>query len=70
MAIENGNYVKLSYTGSVNGAPFDTTDAEEAQKAGIFRENALYGPVVAKFGAGHVLPCADVARAGEGIGQA
>ena len=35
MAIENGNYVKLSYTGSVNGAPFDTTDAEEAKKAGM-----------------------------------
>ena len=69
MAIENGNYVKLSYTGSVNGAPFDTTDAEEAKKAGIFRENALYGPVVVKVGAGHVLPGVDEDLAGKEIGQ-
>ena len=41
MAIENGNYVKLSYTGSVNGAPFDTTDAEEAKKAGILASPAV-----------------------------
>ena len=36
MAIENGTYIKLSYTGSVNGVPFDTTDAEVAKTAEIY----------------------------------
>lgn len=68
MALENGNYIKLSYTGSVNGAPFDTTDAEEAKKAGIFRENAVYGAAVVKVGAGHVLPGVDEDLVGKEIG--
>ncbi|HJJ99443.1 MAG TPA: FKBP-type peptidyl-prolyl cis-trans isomerase [Methanocorpusculum sp.] len=69
MAIENGNYIKLSYTGSVNGVPFDTTDAEKAKKAGIFRENAMYSPVVVKVGAGHVLAGVDEDLVGKEIGQ-
>ncbi|ABN07318.1 peptidylprolyl isomerase, FKBP-type [Methanocorpusculum labreanum Z] len=68
MAIENGTYIKLSYTGSVNGVPFDTTDAEVAKTAGIFREKALYGPAVVKVGAGHVLPGVDEDLAGKEIG--
>lgn len=69
MAIQNGDYIKLTYTGSVNGSAFDTTDVEEAKKAGIFRENALYGPAVVKVGAGHVLPGVDEDLAGKEIGQ-
>ncbi len=69
MAIENGNYIKLSYTGSVNGSAFDTTDAEAAKTAGIFRENAMYGPAVVKVGAGHVLPGVDEDLAGKEVGK-
>ena len=69
MAIENGTYIKLSYTGSVNGVPFDTTDAEVAKTAGIFRENAMYGPSVVKVGAGHLLSGVDEDLAGKEIGK-
>lgn len=69
MAIENGTYIKLSYTGSVNGVPFDTTDAEAAKTAGIFREKAIYGPSIVKVGAGHLLPGVDADLAGKEIGK-
>ncbi|MDR3101703.1 MAG: FKBP-type peptidyl-prolyl cis-trans isomerase [Methanocalculaceae archaeon] len=69
MAIENGNYIKLSYTGSVNGVPFDATGVDEAKKAGIFRENAMYGPVVVKVGVGRVLPGVDEDLVGKEIGR-
>ena len=36
MAIENGTYIKLNYTGTINGVAFDTTDAEAAKNANIF----------------------------------
>lgn len=68
MAIENGTYIKLTYTGSVNGVAFDTTEEEVAKKAGIFTENKLYGPAVVKVGAGHVLPGVDEDLAGKEIG--
>ena len=68
MAIENGTYIKLSYTGSVNGVPFDTTDAEVAKTAGIFRENAMYGPSIVKVGAGHLIRGVDEDLAGKEIG--
>ncbi|MDO5844258.1 MAG: peptidylprolyl isomerase [Methanocorpusculum sp.] len=68
MAIEKGTYIKLSYTGSVNGTPFDTTDAEAAKKADIFRENGLYGPAVVKVGAGHLLKGVDEDLEGKEIG--
>ena len=69
MAIENGTYIKLSYTGSVNGVPFDTTDAEVAKTAEIYRENAMYGPATVKVGAGHVLPGVDEDLAGKEVGK-
>jgi FKBP-type peptidyl-prolyl cis-trans isomerase 2 len=69
MAIENGTYIKLSYTGSVNGVAFDTTDAEVAKNAKIFRENAIYGPSVVKVGAGHLLAGLDEELTGKEIGQ-
>ena len=37
MAVENGTYIKLNYTGTINGVAFDTTDAEAAKNANIFR---------------------------------
>ena len=69
MAIENGTYIKLSYTGSVNGVPFDTTDAEVAKTAEMYRENAMYGAATVKVGAGHVLPGVDEDLAGKEVGK-
>ncbi|HKM42320.1 MAG TPA: FKBP-type peptidyl-prolyl cis-trans isomerase [Methanocorpusculum sp.] len=68
MAIENGTYIKLSYTGSVNGSAFDTTDIDVAKTAKIFRENAIYGPSIVKVGAGHLLPGLDDDLAGKEVG--
>ncbi|HJJ29072.1 MAG TPA: FKBP-type peptidyl-prolyl cis-trans isomerase [Methanocorpusculum sp.] len=69
MAIEKGTYIKLNYTGAVNGVAFDTTDAETAKKANIFREQTAYGPAIVKVGAGHVLPGVDDDLAGKEIGK-
>jgi FKBP-type peptidyl-prolyl cis-trans isomerase SlyD len=55
MAIQDGDFIKLSYSGSVNGNIFDTTDAEEAKSAGIHSPNAIYGPVTICVGQKHVI---------------
>ena len=55
MAIKEGDFIRLSYTGTVNGNVFDTTDGEEAKKAGIHSPNAIYGPVTICVGQKHVI---------------
>ena len=69
MAIENGTYIKLTYTGSINGVPFDTTDAEAAKKGNIFREGFNYTPAIVKVGAGRLLKGLDEELVGKEIGQ-
>ncbi|MDD1692737.1 MAG: peptidylprolyl isomerase [Methanoregula sp.] len=55
MTIQDGDFIKLSYTGSVNENIFDTTDAAEAKSAGIHSPNAMYGPVTICVGQKHVI---------------
>jgi FKBP-type peptidyl-prolyl cis-trans isomerase SlyD len=55
MAIQDGDFIRLSYSGSVKGNIFDTTDAEEAKSAGIHSPNAIYGPVTICVGQKHVI---------------
>ena len=55
MAIREGDFIRLSYTGTVNGNVFDTTDEEAAKKAGIHSENAVYGPITICVGQKHVI---------------
>ena len=55
MAIQDGDFIKLSYSGSVKGDIFDTTDAAEAESAGIHSPNAIYGPVTICVGQKHVI---------------
>ena len=55
MAIKEGDFLKLSYTGSVNGNVFDTTFEEEAKTANIHSPNAIYGPVTICVGQKHVI---------------
>jgi len=69
MAIEKGTYIKLNYTGSVNGIAFTTTDAETAKKSSIFNEKTIYAPVIIKVGAGHILPGVDDELAGKEVGK-
>lgn len=55
MAIQEGDFIRLSYTGSTAGRIFDTTDGEAAKKAGIHSPSALYGPVTVCVGSRHVI---------------
>lgn len=55
MAIKEGDFIRLSYTGRVGENVFDTTDEDEAKKAGIHSEKATYGPVTICVGQKHVI---------------
>ncbi|MHB8164881.1 MAG: FKBP-type peptidyl-prolyl cis-trans isomerase [Methanoregula sp.] len=68
MAIKEGDFIKLSYTGKVNGNVFDTTFEEEAKTAGIHSPNAIYGPVTICVGQKHVILGLDETLVGKKAG--
>ncbi|WML68541.1 MAG: Putative FKBP-type peptidyl-prolyl cis-trans isomerase [Methanoregula sp. SKADARSKE-2] len=68
MVIHEGDFIRLSYTGSINGAVFDTTNEEEAKKAGIHSPNAIYGPVTVCVGQKHVIVGLDEELVGKEAG--
>jgi FKBP-type peptidyl-prolyl cis-trans isomerase SlyD len=68
MAIKDGDFIKLSYSGSVGENIFDTTDAEEAKTAGIHSPNAIYGPVTICVGQKHVILGLDEELVGKDVG--
>lgn len=68
MAIQEGDFIKLSYSGSVGGNIFDTTDAEEAKSAGIHSQGAIYGPVTICVGQKHVILGLDEELVGKDAG--
>ncbi|MDD1683736.1 MAG: peptidylprolyl isomerase [Methanoregula sp.] len=55
MAIKDKDFIRLSYSGKVGDNVFDTTDEDEAKKAGIHSQNAGYGPVTICVGQKHVI---------------
>jgi len=55
MAIKEGDFIRLSYTGSTAGRVFDTTDEAAAKAAGIHSPSAIYGPVTVCVGSKHVI---------------
>jgi FKBP-type peptidyl-prolyl cis-trans isomerase SlyD len=69
MAIKEGDFIKLSYSGSVHENIFDTTDAAEAETAGIHSPNAIYGPVTICVGQKHVILGLDEEIAGKNVGD-
>ena len=69
MAIKDGDFIKLSYSGSVDENIFDTTDAAEAKSAGIHSPNAIYGPVTICVGQKHVILGLDEELVGKEIGS-
>jgi FKBP-type peptidyl-prolyl cis-trans isomerase SlyD len=69
MAIKDGDFIKLSYSGSVDENIFDTTDAAEAKSAGIHSPNAIYGPVTICVGQKHVILGLDEELLGKEIGS-
>ena len=66
MAIENGNFVRVNFTGKIkeNDEVFDTTYDEIAQEAGIFDENKTYKPIPIVVGGNHLLPSIEEAIIG------
>jgi FKBP-type peptidyl-prolyl cis-trans isomerase SlyD len=68
MAIKEGDFIRLSYTGTVSGRVFDTTSEEEAKKAGIHSKNAIYGPVTICVGQKHVITGLDEELLGKEAG--
>jgi FKBP-type peptidyl-prolyl cis-trans isomerase SlyD len=69
VAITEGDYIRLEYTGSVDDIVFDTTSAEAAKEAGIENPSATYGPILVKVGSGHVIPGLDDALVGREAGE-
>lgn len=69
MAITEGDYIRLEYTGSVDGIVFDSTSAEKAKEAGIENPSATYGPIMVRVGSGHVIPGLDDALLGREAGE-
>lgn len=55
MAVENGDLVLLDYSAKADGAVFDTTSAQEAEKSGQINPNGKYGPVLVSIGKRQVL---------------
>lgn len=68
MAIKEGDFIKLSYTGSVHDNVFDTTDEAAAKAAGIHSPNAIYGPVTICVGQKHVILGLDEELVGKKVG--
>ncbi|MGA2104107.1 FKBP-type peptidyl-prolyl cis-trans isomerase [Methanoregula sp.] len=68
MTIKDGDFVKLSYTGTANGLVFDTTDEEEAKTADIHSPAAIYGPVTICVGQKHVITGLDEELVGKKVG--
>jgi len=68
MAIKEGDFIRLSYTGKVGDNVFDTTSEDEAKSAGIHSQNAIYGPVTICVGQKHVILGLDEDLVGKKIG--
>ena len=66
MAIDNGDFVRVNFTGKIKETEdvFDTTYDEVAQEAGIFEENKTYKAIPIVVGGNHLLPAIEEAIIG------
>jgi FKBP-type peptidyl-prolyl cis-trans isomerase SlyD len=70
MAVQKGDFIRLSYTGKLqNGVVFDTTDANVAKENGIYNEKANYGPETIVVGKGYVVAGLDEDIIGKDVGD-
>lgn len=72
MAIKEGDFIRLNYTGKVQetGEVFDTTNEEVAEKEGLKTENKTYGAIPIAVGTGHILKGLDASIVGMEAGEA
>jgi FKBP-type peptidyl-prolyl cis-trans isomerase SlyD len=69
MGVQEGSFVRLSYTGRIGERVFDTTDEVVAKEAGIHNPQAVYGPVLVRVGNRHVVVGLDDALVGKEAGS-
>jgi FKBP-type peptidyl-prolyl cis-trans isomerase SlyD len=71
MAIKEGDFIRLNYTGKVQetGEIFDTTNEEVAEEAGLKTENKTFGAIPIAVGVGHVLKGLDKGLVGMESGE-
>ncbi|MGB9937543.1 MAG: peptidylprolyl isomerase [Methanobacterium sp.] len=71
MAIKEGDFIRLNYTGKVQetGDIFDTTNEETAEEAGLQTENKTFGAIPIAVGVGHVLKGLDNGLVGMEVGE-
>ena len=68
MTIQNGDFIRVSYTGKNEDRIFDTTDEEIAKANGIYNEKGKYGGDVIIVGAGHTVAGLDEDLVGKDAG--
>jgi FKBP-type peptidyl-prolyl cis-trans isomerase SlyD len=68
MGINEGTFIRISYSGNAGGQLFDTTDEAAARAANIFSEAAIYGPVTICVGQKHVVVGLDEELVGKEAG--
>jgi FKBP-type peptidyl-prolyl cis-trans isomerase SlyD len=68
MPVQEGSFVRLSYTGKIGDRAFDTTDETVAKEAGIHNPEATYGPILVRVGSRHVVIGLDDALVGKEAG--
>jgi len=68
--VKKGDFIELSYVGSIkDGQVFDTTDEEVAKKYELQREGATFKPIVICVGQEHLLPALDKELEGNDVGS-
>ncbi|WP_292520664.1 peptidylprolyl isomerase [Methanoculleus sp.] len=55
MALQEGDFIRLRYTGRFDENIFDTTDEEKAKEEGLYNPRAEYGPVTVRLGSHHII---------------
>ena len=71
MAIQDGDFVRVEFTGKIKETEeiFDTTSEDIAEEAGILVDNKQYGPIPIIVGGHHLLPAIDEAIVGSEAGE-
>jgi len=69
MDIKKGDFIRLNYTGTVDGDIFDTTSEENAREKGIWKPERSYEPITIRVGGMHVIPGLDEDLIGKETGQ-
>ncbi|MFA5396566.1 MAG: peptidylprolyl isomerase [Methanomicrobiales archaeon] len=69
MTVNEGDFIKLRFTGTSEGIVFDTTEEEKAREAGSFNPQKEYKPIVVCLGGMHIIPGLDEALIGKEVGE-